>query len=426
VDPSPNDDLMSAGLREHAIPIHRLEPGGESIDLQPLKHVLQDVKIVGLGESTHGTREFFQAKHRLVEFLVRELGFTAFTIEASHAACLPIDEFLRNGKGDRADVLSGQHYIPWDTEEFSSLLDWLRVHNEQVPEDRKVSFHGVDVTYNDRGHQAILAYLDKVAPNKVAAAAALFQVFAGVDAAWPRQVDEESEALARRHLPELDALVAWLEEHRDELVRRSSAAEFDRILLIAHILPQWWRGGGSERSRHMAANLLRLVEKAPPDTRFIYWGHNAHVGSGMDEDGGPRLGHVLRERLGDAWYACALEFGQGWYQTRSVTPEGLLRDLREAMIGPPPAGSLPWHLASTGIERFFVDLRAEPATAIVTRWLDTAQPAHGISWAYADPESTYTDVVPRQSYDGIVFIKSSTPARQTATARAMAASGEWL
>jgi erythromycin esterase len=44
------------------------------------------VRVVGLGESTHGTAEFFRLKHRLVEYLVTAHGFRTFAMEASASA----------------------------------------------------------------------------------------------------------------------------------------------------------------------------------------------------------------------------------------------------------------------------------------------------------------------------------------------------
>jgi erythromycin esterase len=104
-------------LQQNAIPIQHVEAGNGFSDLQPLKQVLKDVKVVGLGETTHGTREIFQMKHRLLEFLVTEMGFNTFTIEASFSACQPINDYVLYGKGDRATVLTGQWYVVWDTEE---------------------------------------------------------------------------------------------------------------------------------------------------------------------------------------------------------------------------------------------------------------------------------------------------------------------
>ncbi|QHT70891.1 erythromycin esterase family protein [Rhodocytophaga rosea] len=83
-----------AWLKSNSFPVKHLTAGKGFADLQPLKTILQEVQVVGLGESTHGTREMFQLKHRLLEFLALEMGFTAIALEASYAACQPINEYV--------------------------------------------------------------------------------------------------------------------------------------------------------------------------------------------------------------------------------------------------------------------------------------------------------------------------------------------
>lgn len=63
-------------LKRNVIPIATVEAGHGFADLQALKEIIGDARIVSLGESTHGNREIFQMKHRLVEYLAGELGFT--------------------------------------------------------------------------------------------------------------------------------------------------------------------------------------------------------------------------------------------------------------------------------------------------------------------------------------------------------------
>src|SRR5688572_26025817 len=119
------DATVLSWLSSHLMPLRTLEPGHGYEDLEPLRAQFDGVKIVGLGESTHGVHEFFLVKHRLVEFLVTQLGFTVFALEASYAACQPINDYVLHGIGNRADVLSGQHYLAWDTQEFAALIDWI-------------------------------------------------------------------------------------------------------------------------------------------------------------------------------------------------------------------------------------------------------------------------------------------------------------
>jgi erythromycin esterase len=70
-------------VRNMAIPLKGSTPGQGYEDLRPLKHLVRNARIVALGEGTHGTSEFFRMKHRILEFLANEMGFTIFSIEAN-------------------------------------------------------------------------------------------------------------------------------------------------------------------------------------------------------------------------------------------------------------------------------------------------------------------------------------------------------
>lgn len=93
-------DDIARWLTGHARPLGTLTPGAPHDDLEPLGDALRDVRIVGLGESTHGTREFFRLKHRIAEFLVREAGFTTLALEAGASATRALDTYVRHGTGD--------------------------------------------------------------------------------------------------------------------------------------------------------------------------------------------------------------------------------------------------------------------------------------------------------------------------------------
>src|SRR4051812_41044657 len=88
------DSAVVAWIRETAVPLRTLNAGSGFDDLARLKPVLMNARIVGLGESTHGTSEFQRVKHRLVEFLVKEMGYTAFAIEASYSDAQPMNDYL--------------------------------------------------------------------------------------------------------------------------------------------------------------------------------------------------------------------------------------------------------------------------------------------------------------------------------------------
>src|SRR6476660_5636453 len=153
-------------IRSNAIPLASVEAGHGFADLEPLRAIIGDARIVSLGEATHGTHEFFQLKHRLLEFCVTELGFSIFGIEASYPECLRINDYVLNGTGNPADALASQRFWTWDTEEVLALIEWMRAWNSTHA--RKVKFYGFDLQFASEAALGVLDYLKHVAPELVA------------------------------------------------------------------------------------------------------------------------------------------------------------------------------------------------------------------------------------------------------------------
>ena len=117
-------------VRSNAIAFETAEAGRGFADLEPLRHLIGDARIVSLGEGTHGTREFFQMKHRLVEFLASEMGFTLFSIEANMPEAYRMNDYVLHGKGDPRGLLQGMYFWTWNTQEVLDLILWMREFNE--------------------------------------------------------------------------------------------------------------------------------------------------------------------------------------------------------------------------------------------------------------------------------------------------------
>lgn len=93
--------------------------------LAQIAKVVSDSKIVGLGESTHGTHEFFNFKSDLLRRLVADHGFNTMLFEDSIDACLQINNYIAGGETDLASALDGLYPV-WRTEELRALLVWLK------------------------------------------------------------------------------------------------------------------------------------------------------------------------------------------------------------------------------------------------------------------------------------------------------------
>lgn len=137
----------AAWLKEHAFPLTSVEAGHGFDDLQPLRAMIADARLVSLGEPTHGTREAFQLKHRLLEFLVTELGFTLFSIEASSPESFRLNDYVLRGEGDPRALIKGMYFWTWDTEEVLAMVEWMRSYNQAAQAEGRlpVRFTGFDM-----------------------------------------------------------------------------------------------------------------------------------------------------------------------------------------------------------------------------------------------------------------------------------------
>ena len=124
------DDATVQWLQKNAIPLRTVEAGHGFDDLQPLDKVVGDARIVELGEATHGTREFFQLKHRLIEYLATQKGFTIFSIEANMPEAYRLNDYVLHGEGDPKQLLRGMYFWTWNTEEVLNMILWMREFNQ--------------------------------------------------------------------------------------------------------------------------------------------------------------------------------------------------------------------------------------------------------------------------------------------------------
>ena len=138
-----DDHAAIQWLREHAVPLQTVEAGHGFTDLQPLGLMVGNARIVELGEATHGTREFFQLKHRLVEFLASQKGFTIFSIEANMPEAYRLNDFVLNGVGDPKQLLKGLYFWTWNTEEVLDMILWMRDYNKSGK--GRIEFTGFDM-----------------------------------------------------------------------------------------------------------------------------------------------------------------------------------------------------------------------------------------------------------------------------------------
>ena len=150
---------LKAEIAQSAVPLNGVEAGIGFDDLAPLREWIDGARVVGLGEATHGTRDFFQLKHRLFEFLVSELDFNLFVIEAPLPQSLAINHYVLTGEGDARHSLASMPHFIWNCEEVAGLIEWMRAWNAE--HERKLFFYGCDPTVSAPAAMYLLDFLKR-------------------------------------------------------------------------------------------------------------------------------------------------------------------------------------------------------------------------------------------------------------------------
>src|SRR5436190_20413104 len=121
----PPPDPPAGWLARHAIPLATTEATGNVDDLAPLAGIVGSAHVVGLGDATHGTHEFFTTKLRIVQFLVERMGFDVLAMEGSFPQFERINAYVQGGTGDVKQLLlpqpDEQPYWFWRVEEFMAV-----------------------------------------------------------------------------------------------------------------------------------------------------------------------------------------------------------------------------------------------------------------------------------------------------------------
>ncbi len=382
--------------------------------MEPLKAIVSDSRFVAMGEATHGTREFFQFKHRMFEFLVERMGFTVVAIEANWPESLAVNDYVVNGQGDPAVALAGLHFWTWNTEEVLDLIRWMRQYNQSSGHPRKLKFYGFDMQFLGRAAQVVQTYLEMADPYYAAKMAPALELLKESDRRQIRKDWSGTDSTIT------DALVRRFQEKEQDYVSRTSRREWHRAWRHALVLSQGVRlfsgvrpaeaNPRNLRDQYMAENIHWIAADEGPETRMMVWAHNGHVSLGEGNSWKP-MGQSLKEDLGAQLVVLGFAFGHGSFQAIDRTVDSRSEGkLRTFTVGPPPEQSLDATLAASEIPFFVIDLRR--ARGRVGRWLRSDHPTRNEGALFFGPFSMLSPVVPAERYDALVFVNETSAARE--------------
>lgn len=316
-----NDESLTQAISNRSTPLRTKS------DLRPLVDRISRAKIVMLGESTHGTHEFYEWRRLITAWLIVKHGFKFVAVEGEWPPCWRLNRYIGAGEGENAREALGQFQRwptwLWANTEIIRLAEWMRSHNEALQEQRKdtrspalpVGFYGLDVYSFFDSMDALVRQLERINPFVAKRARLRLECFD------PFQRDEKSYIQSLLEYPQgcqgeileilndllrvrIEGLAPESGDYRNEILNAQQCA---RVLSNGE---KYYRAmiHGDEKSwnvrdRHMMETLNLLLKHHGDQAKCVVWAHNTHVGdyraTDMVRAGQVNIGGLAREEWGE-------------------------------------------------------------------------------------------------------------------------------
>lgn len=267
--------------------------------LKQLDSIFQKSRIIGMGESTHGTSEFTIIRGDIFKYLVENYDYSVFFLEADYNACARLNRYIHGAKDDSKEALREIRLWPWLTQELLDIAEWMRTYNLQ--NNNALDFVGCDMQLITDDTLEFIRYMDlnpKFNDLKPTLPSLSFDI-------------KDSVSLVKKHKEWTTFSDAFLNAFSEEEP------------LMVNTITQWFEKEnalgytGNFRDSCMGNNIADYLERYPTK-KGIYFAHNGHVGDITYEYDGnyptfKRAGTFLDDRFEEAYYAIAFDLNTGGF-----------------------------------------------------------------------------------------------------------------
>ncbi len=407
-----NSEQKIKWLKENAIRVRSISPDDEDFsDLEYLKPVIGNARILMLGEQSHGDGTTFLAKTRLVKFLHQKMGFDVLAFESGLYDCKKSGEFLQSGENPYTAFSRGVFSIWSQSQQVQPLINYL---GKMATTDRPLELAGFD---NQFTGSASKDFLLVDLENFLAQIGSQFprhenwtQFKLTVNTLIVAQLQFVSPAPL---LEDQDAFFEMTKELQKEIQTRSSPKEKRTASFWIQMLRSmtsrakavWLKGlqvspvGLDEpnlRDVQMAENLIWLSNEYYPNRKVIVWAHNGHIMRNPRELKGGfsnavTMGDIVWKTLDKETYALGFISHEG-KRLNMVT--GVVYDLDSF-----PKDDLEDLMNTAGFEFGVIDFRYRPISG---EWLNQKIGSRVNYELLIEADWT-------RNFDGMFFIKTMTP-----------------
>lgn len=346
----------------------------DRVDLGPLLERIGDARVVLLGESSHGTSEFYRMRARITQELIEKRDFNIVAVEADWPDAAQVNRVIR-GEEEPPTERAFDRFPRWmwRNEETQALVQWLKEYNHGRNEGREpVGFYGLDLYSLFSSLSAVIDYLHEVDPELADMAIRRYGCLspyernpaaygaAAVSGRYRDCEDDVVHVLTQLLERKLDLTGHDGHRFRDAVHNArlvANAEKYYRTLYMGE------RSSWNQRDSHMFETLESLLEHEPGG-KAVVWAHNSHLGNAAATEMGVRgehnLGQLAKRHYGDECYSIGLFTDHGTVAAADHWDGAMrIRDVRPSM-----AGSIERLMHDSGVPRFMLPLHRSDSQAL--------------------------------------------------------------
>ncbi len=364
-------------------------------DIQVPEHV----RIIALGEATHGNAEFQQLKLDVFKQLVEKHEVKAFALEGDFGGCEAANRYIHGGEGTAAEAAAAIGFEIYRTPQMEQTLEWMRSYNESAEVDEDIRFYGYDMQRISYNYQFLLEYADNFGLDTED----LRALRSGDD--WSDQYDKAQrlkiiESVKTEFITRDEEATAMAVHCADSLLQNQELAE----------LIDSPDEGPALRDQFMADNtmwILQQEERRGKNTIFIC-GHNDHMEQfGTFGPGQKVMGTLLADQLQDDYFVIGTDFYHGKVNLRNSNGD-------RGVYGFYSYDPLAKASKKCGYEMSYLDFGAVPDDSTLQEyisnysWMGTMGDGYNILMAIL-PMSYREWRNPSELFDAMIFVSEAHP-----------------
>lgn len=272
-----------------------------------------DIKVVGLGEATHGNSDFQDLRLEVLKTLVEKNNLKSFCLEADFGEGMIINNYIHGNK--RVENISSVFsFNIYHTKNMNDLINYMFDYNQKVKAEDKLSFYGFDMQNPEKSMEFILDFCKE---NNILEDKNLQKEFSFI----------KDENFKISEIKDREDLLLEIKAHADSLSSNSAGLVSRALTNVLDSVKYYeldfsdYAKANNVRDKFMAENVKWIsdFERSKGNDLLLISGHNGHIAkSGKFYE---PMGSHLKEIFGEKYFIIGTDFYKGIVNINEIGPD---------------------------------------------------------------------------------------------------------